>query len=69
MTGFVCRCFYFKTDIENGELEVNPRYRSKSVGRMLEEIDLITEKNFIEEPLKNYILLKEKSMFGFSAAT
>jgi anaerobic magnesium-protoporphyrin IX monomethyl ester cyclase len=33
-----------KTDIEKGELEVTPRYRSKSVGRMLEEIDIVYKK-------------------------
>jgi len=32
---------HISTDIENGELEVMPRYRSKSVERMLEEVDII----------------------------
>jgi radical SAM superfamily enzyme YgiQ (UPF0313 family) len=33
-----------KTDIEKDELEVMPRYRSKSVERMLEEVDIIYKK-------------------------
>ncbi|MFA5272246.1 MAG: radical SAM protein [Candidatus Omnitrophota bacterium] len=33
-----------KTDIEKGELEVMPRYRSKSVDRMLEEVDIVYQK-------------------------
>lgn len=33
-----------KTDIENGELEVMPKYRSKSVARILEEIDIVYQK-------------------------
>lgn len=35
---------HIKTDIEKGELEVMPRYRSKSVERMLEEVDIIYKK-------------------------
>ena len=33
-----------KTDIENGKLDVTPRYRTKSVERTLEEIDIIYQK-------------------------
>lgn len=33
-----------KTDIERGELEVTPRYRTKSVERTLEEIDIVYKK-------------------------
>jgi len=33
-----------KTDIENGELDVAPKYRSKSVARMLEEVDIVYKK-------------------------
>ncbi|MFA6357368.1 MAG: cobalamin-dependent protein [Candidatus Omnitrophota bacterium] len=33
-----------KTDIENGQLDVTPRYRTKSVGRMLEELDIVYKK-------------------------
>ncbi len=33
-----------KADIENGELDVIPRYRTKSVERMLEEVDIIYNK-------------------------
>lgn len=33
-----------RTNIENGELEVMPKYRSKSVARMLEEVDIIYQK-------------------------
>ncbi|MBZ9577949.1 radical SAM protein [Patescibacteria group bacterium] len=33
-----------KVDIEKGNLEVNPKYRSKSVDRMLEEIDIVYQK-------------------------
>jgi len=33
-----------KVDIEKGNLEVNPKYRSKSVDRMLEEIDIVYHK-------------------------
>lgn len=35
---------HLKTDIEHGELEVMPRYRGKSVARMLEEVDLAYKK-------------------------
>lgn len=35
---------HLKTDIENGELDVMPRYRTKSVGRMLEEVDIVYKK-------------------------
>jgi anaerobic magnesium-protoporphyrin IX monomethyl ester cyclase len=35
---------HLKTDIEHGELEVMPRYRTKSVARMLEEVDIIYKK-------------------------
>jgi len=35
---------HLRTDIENGELEVMPKYRSKSVGRMLEEVDIVYKK-------------------------
>ncbi|MCK9603511.1 MAG: B12-binding domain-containing radical SAM protein [Candidatus Omnitrophica bacterium] len=33
-----------RTDIETGELEVMPKYRSKSVERMLEEVDIVYKK-------------------------
>ncbi|MGB4521318.1 MAG: radical SAM protein [Candidatus Omnitrophota bacterium] len=33
-----------KTDIEKGELEVMPKYRTKSVDRMLEEVDIVYKK-------------------------
>ena len=33
-----------KTDIEKGELEVNPSYRTKSVERSLEEVDILYKK-------------------------
>lgn len=33
-----------KTDIEQGELEVMPRYRTKSVERTLEEVDIVYKK-------------------------
>jgi anaerobic magnesium-protoporphyrin IX monomethyl ester cyclase len=33
-----------KTDIEQGELDVQPRYRSKSVERTLEEVDILYRK-------------------------
>lgn len=33
-----------RTDIEKGELEVMPKYRSKSVERMLEEVDIVYQK-------------------------
>jgi len=35
---------HLKTDIEQGELEVMPRYRTKSVARMLEEVDIVYQK-------------------------
>jgi anaerobic magnesium-protoporphyrin IX monomethyl ester cyclase len=35
---------HLKTDIERGELDVMPRYRTKSVGRMLEEVDIVYRK-------------------------
>ncbi len=35
---------HLRTDIENGELEVMPQYRTKSVGRMLEEIDIVYQR-------------------------
>ncbi len=35
---------HLKTDIERGELEVMPKYRSKSVARMLEEVDIVYKK-------------------------
>ncbi len=35
---------HIKTDAERGELEVQPKYRSKSVDRTLEEIDLLYNK-------------------------
>lgn len=35
---------HLKTDIEKGELEVMPRYRSKSVERTLEEVDIVYKK-------------------------
>jgi len=33
-----------KVDIEKGNLEVNPKYRTKSVDRMLEEVDIVYHK-------------------------
>lgn len=33
-----------RTDIEKGELDVMPRYRTKSVRRMLEEVDIVYKK-------------------------
>jgi anaerobic magnesium-protoporphyrin IX monomethyl ester cyclase len=33
-----------KTDIENGEMEIMPKYRSKSVERMLDEVDIVYQK-------------------------
>jgi anaerobic magnesium-protoporphyrin IX monomethyl ester cyclase len=35
---------HLRTDIENGELEVMPKYRTKSVRRMLEEVDIVYQK-------------------------
>lgn len=35
---------HLRTDIENGELEVMPRYRSKSVERTLEEVDIVYQR-------------------------
>lgn len=35
---------HIRTDIEKGELEVMPKYRSKSVKRMLEEVDIIYQR-------------------------
>ncbi len=35
---------HLKTDIEKGELEVMPKYRSKSVERTLEEVDIVYKK-------------------------
>jgi anaerobic magnesium-protoporphyrin IX monomethyl ester cyclase len=35
---------HLKTDVEKDELEVMPRYRTKSVARMLEEVDIIYKK-------------------------
>jgi len=35
---------HIKTDIEKGELEVMPKYRSKSVERILEEVDIVYQR-------------------------